>query len=99
MVVDGIATVVLVAGFGNVRPDVDKRPLVTMAFIEHSPRGEEAARVPVVLQDVRGLAPDWQRVVLNMVAGEVRRAWLPNANGGFRIVDIELQAVSDSATR
>ncbi len=96
IIVDGTATTVLVAGFGTVHPDESVRPLVGMAFIGYSTEGLHSAEVPFVLQDVRGLSPQWRQVVLAMVAGEVRRAWMSSEGGKVKVFDIELQAISES---
>jgi len=93
----GVPSVVLANGFGPVRPERERRQLIGVGFVTYDSAGE-GSYTPFVLQEFDALSPEWQIVLGEMVAGEIRRVWLPN-DGKVKVYDIELQSIGDSRRR
>ena len=77
----GIASKVLHAGLGSARPTLDSR--VTVHYTGWTTDGREFESsvkrgVPATF-GVTEVIPGWTEVLLQMVKGEKRRAWIPGA--------------------
>jgi hypothetical protein len=94
----GVPYIVLLKGFGKVRPELGKGLLVGVSFIVYDSSGEIKSETPFVLQDLDSSKTEWKAALCQMVAGEVRRIWI-RENARQRVYDVQLLAIGSPPKR
>jgi hypothetical protein len=97
-VANGVSYIVLLKGFGKVRPELGKSLLIGVSFIAYDASGKIKSETPFVLQDLDSSKTEWKATLCQMVAGEARRIWVLE-NARQKVYDVQLLALGPSPKR